>query len=65
MTISYRPLWVMLAERDMRSVELQRATGLSNATMSKLRRNGEVNVSVLIRIAEVLQCGIGEIAELR
>ena len=53
MTISYKKLWIMLAEREMSKAELRRLAGLSPATLTKLRRNQSVSMEVLMKIAEV------------
>lgn len=60
MKVSYKKLWVMLAEREMSKVELRRAAGIAPATFTKLRRNQEVALSVLLKIAEVLDCDAGD-----
>lgn len=60
MKVSYKKLWVMLAEREMSKVELRKLAGIAPATFTKLRRNQEVALSVLMRIAEVLDCDAGD-----
>ena len=45
MTISYKKLWIMLAEREMSKAELRRQAGLSPATFTKLRRNQSVSIT--------------------
>ncbi len=61
MKVSYKKLWVMLAEREMSKVELRKLAGIAPATFTKLRRNQEVALSVLMRIADVLDCDAGDI----
>lgn len=51
----------MLAEREMSKVELRKLAGISPATFTKLRRNQEVALSVLMKIADVLNCDAGDI----
>lgn len=63
MTISYKKLWIMLAEREMSKAELRRQAGLSPATFTKLRRNHSVSMDVLMKIAEVLNCNIGDMMD--
>ena len=63
MTISYKKLWIMLAEREMSKAELRRQTSLSPATFTKLRRNQAVSMDVLLKIAEVLDCNIGDMMD--
>ena len=54
MRVSYKKLWVLLAEREMSKAELRKLAGIAPATFTKLGRNQEVALSVLLRIAEVL-----------
>ena len=61
MKVSYKKLWVMLAEREMSKAELRKLAGIAPATFTKLGRNQEVALSVLLRIAEVLDCDAGDI----
>ena len=63
MTISYTKLWIMLAEREMSKAELRRQAGLSPATLTKLRRNRSVSMEVLMKIAEVMDCNIGDMMD--
>lgn len=61
MRVSYKKLWVLLAEREMSKAELRKLAGIAPATFTKLGRNQEVALSVLLRIAEVLNCDAGDI----
>ena len=63
MTISYKKLWVMLAQNEMSKAELRRLAGLSPATLTKLRRNQSVSMEVLMKIAEVMDCNIGDMMD--
>lgn len=63
MKVSYKKLWVMLAERDISRAELRKQAGLSSATFTKLRRNQEVTLSVMLKIADVLNCNAGDMMD--
>ena len=63
MTISYKKLWIMCAEKEMSKAELRRQAGLSPATLTKLRRNQSVSMEVLMKIAEVMDCNIGDMMD--
>lgn len=63
MRISYKKLWVMLIEKEISKATLRQATELSPGTMSKLNKNEEVALSVLLRICDFLKCDIGDICE--
>ena len=60
MKVSYKKLWIMLAEREMSKAELRKLAGIAPATFTKLRRNQEVALSVLLKIADVLHCDAGD-----
>lgn len=61
MKVSYKKLWVMLAEKEMSKVELRKLAGIAPATFTKLGKNQEVALSVLMKIADALNCDAGDI----
>lgn len=63
MKVSYKKLWVLCAEREISQAELRKEAGLASATFTKLRRNQEVNLSILLRIAEILKCNAGDMMD--
>lgn len=63
MTITYKPLWKLLIDRDMTKEDLRRDTGLSAATIAKMGKDGNVTTEVLTRICEALNCQIADIVE--
>lgn len=63
MVVSYKKLWVLCAEKEISQADLRKKAGLASATFTKLRKNQEVNLSVLLRIAEVLNCDAGDMME--
>ena len=63
MRISYKKLWVVLAEKEISAVTLRKDLNIATGTMTKLRKNEEVALSVLLRICEYLDCNIGDICE--
>ena len=63
MEISYKKLWIILIEKDISPVELRKELNIATGTMTKLRRNEEVALSVLLRICEYLDCNIGDICD--
>ena len=64
MAISYKKLWKLLIDKDMTAAQLREKTGIAPNTMTKLRRNEEVSVAVLVRICTVLNANIGDIMDL-
>lgn len=63
MVVSFKKLWVLCAEKEISQADLRRKSGLASATFTKLRKNQEVNLSVLLRIAEILNCDAGDMME--
>ena len=63
MKISYKKLWIRLIEKDIPPVTMRRDLCIATGTMTKLRRNEEVALSVLLRICEYLDCNIGDICD--
>ena len=60
MKVSYKKLWILLAHREMSKSELRKLAGIAPATFTKLRRNQEVALSVLLKIADVLDCDVAD-----
>lgn len=61
--ISYKKLWIMLIEKEISPATLRKDLNIATGTMTKLRRNEEVALSVLLRICEYLDCNIGDICD--
>jgi len=61
--VSYKKLWIMCAEREISKGELRKRAGVSSATFTKMRRNQEVALSVLLKIADVLECNAGDMMD--
>ena len=64
MAISYKKLWKLLIDKEMTAVELREKTGIAPNTMTKLRRDEEVSMTVLIKICTALGTNIGDIMDL-
>ena len=64
MAISYKKLWKLLIDKDMTAVDLRQATGIAPNTMTKLRRDEEVSMTVLIKICTALNVNIGDIMDM-
>ena len=63
LTVSYNKLWKLLVDKKMSKADLRRAAEISPNTMTKLRRDEEVSMTVLKRICEYLECNIGDICD--
>lgn len=64
MTVSYKKLWKLLIDRDMKKKDLLAAAGISQSSLSKMSRNENVNMDILVRVCTALNCDIGEIMEI-
>jgi putative transcriptional regulator len=63
MDISYKKLWILLIERDISPSDFRKDLNIATGTMTKLRKNEEIALSVLLRICEYLNCNIGDICD--
>lgn len=63
MGISYKKLWILLIEKEISPARLRKDLNIATGTMTKLRKNEEVALSVLLRICEYLNCDIGDICQ--
>lgn len=63
MKISYKKLWILLIEKEISPATLRKALNIATGTMTKLRKNEEVALTVLLRICEYLNCNIGDICD--
>ncbi len=63
MRISYKKLWILLIEKDISPATLRKNVKIATGTMTKMRRNEEVALSVLLRICSYLDCNIGDICD--
>lgn len=65
MYVSYNKLWKLLIDKSMKKKDLREATGISTASMAKLGKNENVNMEILIKICEALDCDISDILEIK
>ena len=63
MTISYSKLWKLLIDKRMSQADLRKVAGISPNTMTRLRRDEEVTLSVLQKICSILNADIGDVME--
>lgn len=63
-TVSYKKLWKLLIDKDMKRKDLREAAGISTASMAKLSKNENLTTDVLLRICDALKCDISDIMEI-
>lgn len=56
MAISYKRLWKLLIDNDMKKKDLQAKAGLSSSTIAKLGRNETIRTDILEKICIALDC---------
>lgn len=64
MGVSYKRLWKLLIDKDMKKKDLAAAANISTYTVNKLNRGENVNTDTLVSICKVLDCTFDDIMEL-
>ena len=64
MAVSYKKLWILLIEKDMKKTDLRIQSGISTGALAKLGKNENVNTEVLAKICKALDCKIEDIMEM-
>ena len=64
MAISYKKLWKLLIDKDMKKEDLRIKAGISTNTIAKLGKNENVNTDILAKICSALDCDIADIMEI-
>jgi putative transcriptional regulator len=64
MAISYKKLWKLLIDRDMKKKDLQKLAGISSATITKLGKNEYVSTEIIQKICTALECDVCDIMEM-
>ena len=62
--ISYKKLWKLLIDLDIKKKDLQQTAGVSSALIAKMGRNENVSTDSLVKICTALNCDIGDIIEI-
>ena len=63
MSVSYKKLWILLAEKEKSKAELRKKLKISPSTLTKLNKNEYIALSIFVKICEELNCDIGDIME--
>lgn len=64
MAISYKKLWKMLIDKDMKKKDLETKAGISHYTINKLNRGENITTDVLAKICLALECTVDDIMEI-
>ena len=63
MTVSYKKLWKLLIDQDLKKKDLEAMAQVSHYTMNKLTHGDNVTTDVLGRICKALECAVDDIME--
>ena len=64
MSVSYKKLWKLLIDKDIKKKDLSSMAGISPATITKMGKGGHVTTEVLVKICTVLDCTMDDIMEI-
>ncbi len=64
MAISYNKLWKLMIDKGLNKTKLRTEAGISSNAMAKLGKNESVQVEVLVKICNHLNCTIDDILEI-
>ena len=64
MSVSYKKLWKLLIDKDIKKKDLSSMAGVSPATITKMGKNGHVTTEVLLKICTALNCQVEDVMEI-
>ncbi|MCI9033000.1 MAG: helix-turn-helix transcriptional regulator [Lachnospiraceae bacterium] len=64
MEISYKRLWKLLIDKDMKKKDLAEKANISTFTLSKLTKGENVTTDILLKICQTLDCSFEDIMEI-
>lgn len=63
MSVSYKKLWKLLIDKEMKKSDLEREANITHYALGKLTQGKDVSTEVLRKICEALSCSIEDILE--
>ena len=64
MAVSYKRLWKLLIDKDMKKKDLCAKAGISSSSVTKMGKNGHITTEVLVKICAALECSLDDIMEI-
>jgi len=64
MNVSYKKLFKILIDKDMKRVEFAKAAGIGQNTLAKMGKGQYVSMDILVRICRYLNCTFDDIVEI-
>lgn len=63
MVVSYKKLWKLLIDKDLKKKDLQEKAKISWASVTKMSKGETVSLEILMKVCEALDCGIEDVVE--
>ena len=64
MAVSYKKLWKLLIDKDMKKMDLAKGAKISGNTITKMSKGENVTTDILVKICSTLKCNIEDIMEI-
>ncbi len=64
MAVSYKKLWKLLIDKNMKKKDLRTAANISTTTLARLGKDENVSTEILSKICTALNCDVGDIMEI-
>lgn len=64
MAYSYKKLWKLLIDKDLKKKDLAAIAGISQYTVTKMSKGENVNLDSLAKVCQALDCGLDDIVEI-
>ena len=64
MSVSYKKLFKLMIDRDLKKKDLREMASIGNSTMTKLANNENVTIEVIVKICKALDCKMEDIVEI-
>nr|WP_302559974.1 helix-turn-helix domain-containing protein [uncultured Blautia sp.] len=64
MRVSYKKLWKLLIDKDLRKGQMRQKSGITTNSLAKLGKDENVSTEVLCKICKALDCSLEDIIEI-
>ena len=64
MAVSYKKLWKLLIDHDMKKKDLAEQANISSYTIAKMKKGDNITTDILVRICKTLNCNVEDIMEI-
>ena len=61
--ISYKKLWKLLIDKDLKKKDLAHVANIGTSTIAKMNRGEHVSMDILLKICDAFKCDFGDIVE--